>query len=454
MKMIIVIYTIFILFSICAYSSDIPAFPEAEGFGGFTPGGRGGKVVFVTNLNDSGPGSLREACETEGPRIVIFRVSGTIELKSRIKISKPYITIAGQTAPGDGICLKNYHLAIGTNDVVIRYLRFRLGDESGAEADSLSGGGCKNVIIDHCSASWSVDECVSFYNNENITIQWCLISESLRDSNHQKGPHGFGGIWGGNNASYHHNLLAHHSSRNPRFASEQKNIDYRNNVIYNWGYNSAYGGEGSIVNMVANYYKAGPATNKGKENRIVQISENKSRWYIKDNYVFGYPEITADNWNGGVHIAKDDVNLETIRADKPFPSMLVETQTAEEAYKLVLVDAGANLPKRDSLDARIIEEVRTGTAKYGETYAGGGKGIIDSPKAVGGWPKLNSSDPPADRDNDGMPDEWELKYGLNPDDPSDNILDKDGDGYTNIEEYLNNTDPTEYIDYKRDNHHE
>lgn len=427
--------------SICVYAEEITAFPGAEGFGAFTPGGRGGKVIFVTNLNDSGPGSLRAACDTEGPRIVIFRVSGTIELKSKLKISKPYITIAGQTATGDGICLKNYHLAIGTNDVIVRYLRFRLGDESGAEADSLSGGSCRNVIIDHCSASWSVDECVSFYDNENVTIQWCLISESLRNSNHHKGPHGYGGIWGGNNASYHHNLFAHHSSRNPRFASKQQNIDYRNNVIYNWGFNSAYGGEGSTINMIANYYKSGPATSKDKKNRIVIVSENESRWYIKDNYVVGYPEITANNWNGGVHTGKE-VGLTTISVDKPFPSAPVKTQTAQEAYELVLDNVGANLPKRDSLDARILEEVRTGTAKYGETYAGGSKGIIDSQKAVGGWPQLNSAEPPADKDNDGMPDEWELKYNMKLDDPSDNKLDNDGDGYTNIEEYLNNTDPT------------
>lgn len=431
---------------VCAEAGAIPAFPGAEGFGAFTPGGRGGKVFLVTNLNDSGPGSLRAACEAEGPRIVVFRVSGIIELQSNVKLKEPYITIAGQSAPGDGICLKNYPMSIDTNDVIIRYLRFRPGDESGAEVDALGGRGCKNVIIDHCSASWSIDECVSFYRNENVTIQWCLISESLRDSHHHKGAHGYGGIWGGNNASYHHNLFAHHSSRNPRFASGEQNIDYRNNVIYNWGDNSAYGGEGATVNMVANYYKFGPATSEGKRNRIVQVNENESRWYIADNYITGYPEITVDNWNGGV---QGEASLGTIKVDKPFPTAPVRTQTAEKAYTLVLAHAGANLPRRDPLDMRIIEEVRTGTATYGETYAGGGVGIIDSHKIVGGWPQLNSTTPPVDTDQDGMPDEWEVRFGLNPDDAADSHMDKDGDGYTNIEEYLNGTTPTEYIDYRK-----
>lgn len=444
-RLVIAVFLIGFLSYVYANKAEIPAFPGAEGFGAFTPGGRGGKVFFVTNLNDSGPGSLRAACEAEEPRIVVFHVSGTIALQSNIKIRNPYITIAGQTAPGDGICLKNYQMSIGTHDVVIRYIRFRVGDQGDKDCDALGGRGCSNVIIDHCSASWSIDECVSFYHNENITVQWCLISESLRDSHHEKGPHGFGGIWGGNNASYHHNLLAHHSSRNPRFASDEQNIDHRNNVIYNWGYNSAYGGEGATVNMVANYYKFGPATEDNVKDRIVEPSDNKGRWYIADNYVVGYPEITEDNWNGGVQ----EASLKTIRVDKPFPAAPVKTQTAQEAYKLVLKHAGANLPKRDSLDKRIIEEIRTGTAKYGETWKGGGKGIIDSQTAVDGWPKLKSVPPPKDSDSDGMPDNWENKFGLKPDDKADGNMDKDRDGYTNVEEYLNGTVPDEFIDYTK-----
>ncbi len=413
--------------------AKIPAFPGAEGFGAYTPGGRGGKVYEVTNLNDSGPGSLREAVGAEGPRIVVFRVSGNIELESKIAIRNPYITIAGQTAPGDGICLKNHEMSVSTNDVIIRYMRFRPGDVSGRGLDSLGGRGLENIIIDHCSASWSVDECVSFYRNNNITIQWCLMSESLYESKHTKGRHGYGGIWGGTNASLHHNLFAHHSSRNPRFASDDKNIDYRNNVIYNWGFNSAYGGERATVNMIANYYKSGPATRDSKKNRIVQISENESRWYITDNYVNGYPEITADNWNGGV---QGDADKETIRVKEPFHAIVVTTQTAEAAYELVLAQVGANLPKRDALDTRIIQEVRTGTATYGGVW-GEGKGIIDSQKTVGGWPQLVSTTPPVDSDHDGMPDEWELERGLDPNDVNDGKEDRDGDGYTNVEEYLN-----------------
>jgi hypothetical protein len=414
-------------------AAEIPAFPGAEGFGAYTPGGRGGTVYEVTNLNDSGPGSLRDAVKAKGPRTVVFRVSGNIELQSSISIREPYITIAGQTAPGDGICLKNYQMSVGTNDVIIRYMRFRPGDESGADVDALGGRGCENVIIDHCSASWSIDECVSFYHNSNITIQWCLVSESLYQSHHAKGHHGFGGIWGGTNASLHHNLFAHHSSRNPRFASDDKNIDYRNNVIYNWGYNSAYGGERARVNMIANYYKSGPATRDKVRDRIVQVSNDEGRWYITGNYVAGYAAITANNWNGGVHGKADK---ETIKADSSFPAARITNHTAEEAYELVLADVGANMPKRDSADTRIIEEIRTGTATYGGIW-GEGKGIIDSQMIVGGWPQLNSATPPVDSDHDGMPDDWELVRTLDPSNAEDGAEDQDGDSYTNLEEYLN-----------------
>ncbi len=411
----------------------IPAFPGAEGFGACTPGGRGGKVFEVTSLNDSGPGSLREPVEAEGPRIVVFRVSGNIELKAALTIRNPYVTIAGQTAPGDGICVKNCETSVSTHDVIVRYLRFRPGDPSKRALDALSGGGCRNVIIDHCSASWSIDECVSFYKSENVTIQWCLISESLYQSYHSKGHHGFGGIWGGTNVSFHHNLFAHHSSRNPRFASGDQKIDYRNNVIYNWGYNSAYGGEDATVNMIANYYKSGPATRRNVKSRIVEPYTDTGKWFIADNYVVGYPAITADNWNGGVQGKHAKA---PIRVNEPFPSAPLRMQTAEEAYPLVLEDVGANFPKRDALDSRIIHEVRTGTAKYGGEW-GSNKGIIDSQTAVGGWPALKSAPAPVDSDHDGMPDHWERAKGLNPNDNSDGAKDRDGDGYTNIEEYVN-----------------
>lgn len=255
-------------------ADGLKAFPTAEGYGKFTVGGRGGDVYEVTNLNDSGEGSLRHAVEAEGPRTVVFRVSGTIDLKKKLTIRNPYITIAGQTAPGDGICIKRYPLSIAADEVIIRYIRVRLGNESGGNDDALSCRGRKNIILDHVSASWSIDETMSVYHCKNVTIQWCMITESLFGSNHVKGSHGFGGIWGSDLSTYHHNLIAHHSSRNPRWASGGGRNDYRNNVVYNWGYNSSYGGERQqkgnpefssiMVNMVGNYYKPGPATRGGK----------------------------------------------------------------------------------------------------------------------------------------------------------------------------------------------
>lgn len=424
----------------------LPAFPGAEGFGANATGGRGGRVIAITSLNDEGPGSLRAALEQEGPRTVVFRVSGTIALKSALKLRHGDITIAGQTAPGNGICLQNYHTDLsGSRNVIIRHLRFRPGDASGQGVDALTGVNCEDIIIDHCSFSWSVDECLSLYRGvRNLTVQWCLVSESLYASVHIKGNHGFGGIWGGTNASWHHNLLAHHSSRNPRFASDCVNVDFRNNVIYNWGYNSAYGGERSFINVVNNYYKPGPATEEKCDRRILDVSSG-GRWYVSGNYVVGFPEISANNWNGGVQRLR--VSEDQLRADLPFPFAPVTTHSAEEAYKLVLKNAGATLPRLDSVDARVVEEVRGGTARFGETYGGGGKGIINSPETVGGWPKLRSAAAPLDTDGDGMPDEWERRFGLDPNDPSDGPQDKDGDGYTNLEEYLNGTDPTEFVDY-------
>jgi pectate lyase len=228
---------------------SVPAFPGAEGYGAMTRGGRGGKVIMVTNLNDTGPGSLRDACETEGPRIVVFAVSGTITLESRLRISNPYITIAGQTAPGEGICIKKYPLSINASEVIIRYIRVRLGDETGDDTDAISGKHKypKNIILDHVSASWSVDETVSIYHCENVTVQWCLVSESMYNAGHAKGTHGFGGIWGSNRSTYHHNLLAHHSSRNPRFASGCGYNDFRNNTDRDNSQRSAVSNPQSLI---------------------------------------------------------------------------------------------------------------------------------------------------------------------------------------------------------------
>ena len=441
------------------------AFPTAEGYGKYTVGGRGGAVYEVTNLNDSGEGSLRAAVEASGPRTVVFRISGTIDLQSPLRIKNPNITIAGQTAPGDGICLKRYPIQIDASEVIIRYIRIRVGGESGDDSDAISGRYRKNIILDHVSASWSVDETMSIYHCENLTVQWCLISESMFNSNHVKGNHGFGGIWGSNYSTYHHNLIAHHSSRNPRFASGCGNVDYRNNVLYNWGYQSSYGGEKaqqgssefifSNINMVANYYKAGPATQPGDvSSRIVSPSTRDGaagygKWYVAENVIEGNAIVSADNWNGGVQPNGGEQGFDTIKLDEPWPAMAIKQHSAEAAYFLVLENAGATLPKRDPIDTRIIDEARNGYATYeGATYKKLNRvadptkmvGIIDTQADVGGWPELKSLPAPEDSDHDGMPDAWETANGLNPSDTKDGILDQDGDGYTNLEEYLNAMD--------------
>ncbi|MDB4582413.1 pectate lyase [Draconibacterium sp.] len=453
-KVIFGILSLFI--GLVCYAQQL-AFPTAEGYGKYSLGGRGGEVYEVTNLNDSGQGSLREAIEASGPRTVVFRVSGTIILKSPLTIKNPYITIAGQTAPGDGISIRRHPLNIGADHVIIRYLRVRLGDESGEDYDAISSRYCKHLIVDHVSASWSVDECVSIYHCDSITVQWCIISESMSQSNHVKGSHGFGGIWGSNNGTYHHNLIASHSSRNPRFASGCGNTDYRNNVVYNWGYQSTYGGEKqqkgntkfnfTNINMVANYYKPGPATRPGEVSyRIASPSfrsdEDHGMWYIAENIMEGNKDVSKDNWNGGV---QTKMAFDKIKMEEPWPSMPINQQTANKAYELVLDNAGARLPKLDKIDERIINEVRGGYATYeGKSYKKNHEvadknkisGIIDTQADVGGWPELKSLPAPVDTDHDGMPDLWETENGLNPNNADDrNKIGKDG--YTMLEKYLN-----------------
>ena len=418
------------------------AFPEAEGYGKYTVGGRGGTVYEVTNLGDSGAGSLRAAVEASGPRTVVFRVSGTIVLTKNLTINNPYITIAGQTAPGDGICLRKYNLGINADQVIIRYIRARYGDEVQVDADAISMRYRKNIILDHVSGSWGDDETLSLYHGENITVQWCLISETLN----RGGDHGFAGIWGSPYSTFHHNLVAHCVSRNMRFASGCGNTDYRNNVIYNWGYNSAYGGEKqqpgnatfyfANVNMVNNYYKPGPRTDSGVSSRIVNptyrsVKTDYGQFYVSGNYVVGNATVTADNWNGGVSPAGGSGDIPLVRLTTPWPAMAINQQTAQDAYTSVLAHVGCSKPVRDSVDARIINEVSTGTATYGD------RGIIQSQSEVGGWPTLNSSTAPTDTDHDGMPDSWETAHGSNPNDAADRNGDLDGDGYTNLEEYLN-----------------
>lgn len=443
--------------------SEVLAFPSAEGYGKHTIGGRGGKVYEVTNLNDSGAGSLRAAVEANGPRIVVFRVSGTIKLKSKLSIRNPYITIAGQTAPGDGICLRDNFVDIGANQVIIRHIRIRLGDETNVEGDCITGRYAENIILDHVTSTWSVDECMSIYHCKNVTVQWCLVGESLFQSVHNKGYHGFGGIWGSDYSSYHHNLIVNNSCRNIRFANGSGHTDYRNNVIYNWGYNSCYGGFGTenetynsaYFNVVANYYKPGPATEPGKVSyRIAnpsiadQKGDKLGLWYIADNYIEGASEeaerVRKDNWDGGVQI-DDQSFMSKIKLDEPWKVTEPVTQhSPQEAYELVLEKVGATYPQRDPVDTRIINEVRTGVATYEGVYkavkrvadASKISGIIDTQKTVGGWPELKSEPAPLDSDHDGMPDEWELRYGLNPNDASDGSKKYD-DGYTYVEKYIN-----------------
>jgi len=418
--------------------SHAPAFPGVEGFGKYTVGGRGGKVIEVTNLHDAGPGSFRAAVSAKGPRTVVFRLSGTIALESELKIREPYLTIAGQTAPGDGICIKNYQVNFDTSQVIMRYLRFRPGDEKGKEQDAFGGAG-NYIVVDHCSASWGVDETFSINKAANLTVQWCLVSESLYHSLHKKGNHGYGGLWGGPGGSWHHNILAHHSSRNPRASGNVDSglMDYRNNVIYNWGFNSAYGGELWPRNWINNYYKSGPATDDKVRGRIFLQKDPRGKMFAAGNFVAGFPAISADNWNGGINFAPDgEATEKTLRVDRPFVVAPVTTQSAEVAYGLVLAQAGASLV-RDAVDRRVVEEIRTGTATFGASYKGGGKGIIDSQKDVGGWPELRSLPAPVDTDHDGVPDVWEQAHGLNPQDPADGPRATTPGGYTNLERYLN-----------------
>jgi hypothetical protein len=435
--------------------AQTPAFPGSEGGGEYCSGGRGGKVLFVENLNDKGIGSFRDAIEEEGPRIIVFNVSGTIELQKSIYIKNGDLTIAGQTAPGDGICFKNYGFRVEADNVIIRFIRIRPGDEMQEENDAIDGIRHKNIIIDHCSFSWAIDEVASFYDNENFTMQWCIISESLYKSFHHKGPHGFGGIWGGLNASFHHNLISDHSSRNPRLCGsrysddpEMEKTDLRNNVIYNWGYNSIYGGEEGNYNIINNYFKPGPATRVKVRNRILDLTQefynpsiNKDtlhagNFYIDGNIMEGSPEISKDNWNGGVQCSGiNEIIINKSRLQIPVQHTCVITTDAKTAYEEVLKYAGDNL-SRDAVDQRIISELSSGKEKYGASFMGGKKGIIDSQNDVGGWPILKSLPADPDSDKDGMPDIWERQHSLNPQkaDGNDYTLDKN---YTNIEVYIN-----------------
>lgn len=462
-----------------AQTALVDAFPGAEGAGRYTTGGRGGKVYHVTSLEDDGSkvGTLRYAINQKGARTIVFDVAGVIELQSRLSIKNGDLTIAGQTAPGDGICLKNYGFQISANNVIVRFIRSRLGDDmSDCEDDAISAfsssNGLSNIIIDHCSASWSIDECLSCYGVKNLTVQWCFITESLYHSIHGKGTHGYGGIWGGCPATFHHNLIAHHSSRNPRLCGSRFNndpahemVDLRNNVFYNFGpINSGYAGEGGCFNFINNCYKPGPmtATKSDLCNRIFQANADagdyqqaKGVWgtfhlsgnwfdtscpYLTEAEIAKGEAVNADNW-AGLHVSTGNGALPGgsklgIESQSPFACASVTTHTAQDALDRVVEFGGCSYV-RDGIDIRIAAEVQGGSYTY-EGSKGGTLGLIDTPSDVGGYPTYTCTPAQkaalADENNNGIPDgKEELYFG--------GLVDGNGhdksDVYTNLEYYLN-----------------
>lgn len=467
--------------------AEIPAFPGAEGGGAYSFGGRGGKVITVTSLADSGSGSLRDACEQGGARIIVFNVAGIIHLKSPLIIRAPYITIAGQTAPGDGVCIAGETIWANTHDVVVRHMRFRRGETwVGRRDDSFGGNPVGNIMIDHCSTSWGLDENISFYRHMfnpedgskdlklptvNVTIQNTISSQALDTYNHS-----FGSTLGGENCTFMRNLWANNAGRNPSIGWNGV-FNFVNNVIYNWVHRSVDGGDyTALYNIINNYYKPGPLTPKNTPvgHRILKPEAGRSklgyfvfgRVYANGNVVEGYPEISKNNWAGGIQVqeqANTDGYTENMKWDKPFPiDNPFPIMSANEAYDFVMDNVGATFPKRDIVDQRVIEQVKTGKVYYDknlnpedfyqfeyrrlpkDSYK---SGIITDIKQVGGYPEYKGK-PYKDSDNDGIPDAWEIKYGLNPNDPSDANGDLSGDGYTNIEKYINGIDPTKKVNWK------
>ncbi len=471
--------------------AQAPAFPGAEGYARYAvTGGRGGKIIHVTNLNDSGTGSLRAALNTSGARIIVFDVAGYIDLKSDLKIKEGDVTIAGQTAPAPGITLRYYTVVNQADNVIMRFIRIRRSQVKSVseDADATWGRNQTGIILDHCSFSWSIDETASYYDNRDFTMQWCSVSESLNNAGHGKGAHGYGGIWGGKCASFHHNLIAHHNNRTPRINSARyawdgydktkyantvvaEHVDLRNCVIYNWGTgNGAYGNMGGYLNIINNYYKAGPATKN--KTRVFQASVDDGTnkiakgtmglFYINGNYVTAASTPENYDWDGvlsdnkklyftdaagyyGTDSATVSIKLDT-EVDADVLDATTTTHSATEAYDKVLTYVGACL-YRDDVDARHAEEARTGTATYtGDT----GEGILDKvndpssttqDSSLPSFPEFTSASRPSgyDTDGDGMPDEWEKAYGLNPNDASDAktyTLDPKK-WYTNIEVYIN-----------------
>lgn len=435
---IIVILLTGLIFTVMVLQTprQIYAFPSAQGYGAFTTGGRGGVVYHVKTLEDNNElGSLRYAVSQKGPRTIVFDTSGIIELKSPLVISNNDLTIAGQTAPGDGICIKDFPVIVDADNVIIRFLRFRLGDKT--DGSSLMVNNRHDIIIDHCSMSWASEDNVSLYNNLKLTMQWCIISEALNKGHKNNG---MGATLGGYSATYHHNLFASNRSNNPKFYKSSHNnklyletIDFRNNVLYNWGSSSINGAETGNYNIINNYFKFGPATQIPSRSQILEISNvsNYGIVYVNGNYVHTNPLQTNDNWMGvypNMDYIKTSQNPILTRFE--FDHEPVTTHSAERAYKKVLKYAGAS-DKRDFADNRIVQAV--------ETYISGAsdsKGLISSPKDVGNYPEYKTDVPQLDSDGDGIPDEWEFNHNLNPYDGGDGkSLTKTG--YTNLEIYLN-----------------
>lgn len=454
--------------------ADIPAFPGAEGGGKYSFGGRGGKVIVVTNLNDDGPGSLRWACEQGGARIVVFNVSGIIRLKTPLIIRAPYITIEGQSAPGNGVCVAGESFWLNTHDVIVRYMRFRRGETwVGRRDDAIGGNPVGNIMIDHVSASWGLDENMSMYRHMyndstgkeeeklgtvNITIQNSIFSESLDTWNHA-----FGSTLGGENCSFMRNLWADNAGRNPSIGWNGI-FNFVNNVVFNWVHRSTDGGDyTAMYNIINNYYKPGPATPDQSHpisHRILKPESGRSklkyrvygRAYVNGNIVEGNDAVTKDNWNGGVQV-EEEPNAgkykDKMKWNKPLPMPELSIIPAQQAKEFVLNNAGATLPQRDAVDKRIIEQVRTGkiivpdgvvapTTQFKprrlplDSYK---IGIITDISQVGGYPEYKGT-PYKDSDNDGMPDDYELKNKLNPNDAAD-AAQLTRTGYSNLETYLN-----------------
>ncbi len=482
---------------IAAAESRLDAFPGAEGFGRYTTGGRGGKVYHVTTLSDGmQPGTLRHAVMQDEPRTVVFDVAGTIFLDASLRINNGNLTLAGQTAPGDGVCIAGHQVSFNGDNTIVRYLRFRIGNDNPGSPDGVGGTDFRNLILDHCSVSWSVDECCGLYGGDDFTVQWCIFSEALRDAGHSKGGmHGYGAIFGGAHASYHHNLLAHAESRMPRLGprpgtQEREHLDMRNNVIYNWAGGGCYGGEGMNVNIVNNYYKPGPATPKeglishriasvnvrtteyvtnrnGEPNQWKPMEHVWGRYYVSGNVMEGNSEVTDDNWTKGFLAQIDNANCDgtfndsiarVIRLESPIDAGRITTHSASEAFDLVLADAGCS-KMRDEVDARIVEETRGGTARFFGSRAKDAStkpGFIDTqydvclPGSRNPWPLLTSKgvdiNELIDTDGDGIPDYWEKANGLDPNDSADgNKLTLSPEGYTNLEVYINSLVPSSSV---------